>query len=153
MRHAISIIGCNQLKRWVQLAIFAADDSQGIDNPIVDMAAVRAAFMEGLAALHPELREQHSSPDQAFMVGILSLLKDLYDIQMDEIVSGLNLSDEIRGALLNREGALGMILNLAEMIERMELDEAVTLLEKVGIPLLSVFNCQKNAYSWRKGMA
>lgn len=153
VRHAITIIGMNQLKRWVQLAIFAADDSRGLDNPVVDMAAVRAAFMEGLARLHPDLRRFKCSPDQAFLVGILSLLKDIYDISMDEIVGSLNLSEEIRTALIDKVGSLGALLNLAEMMERLELDAAAETISAMGISFTDVLECQKKAYNWREGFS
>jgi len=151
VRHAISIIGINHLKRWVQLALFAADDSRGLDNPIVDMAAVRAAFMEGLARLHTQLRRFKCAPDQAFLVGILSLLKDVYDISMDEIVKGLNLSEEIRTALVDKKGSLGALLNLAEMMERLELDAAAECIHEMDISYMAVLDCQKKSYNWREG--
>lgn len=146
VRHALSIIGLNHLRRWAQLAIFAADDSRGLDNPIVDMAAVRAAFMEELARLDIP----GCTPDQAYMVGILSLLKDLYEISMDEIVTGLNLSDEIRSALLDRSGPLGELLRLVEIMERHEYEKASTLLVMIDIPLMTVLECQNKAFRWRE---
>lgn len=151
VRHAITIIGISHLRRWVQLAIFAADDSRGLDNPIVDMAAVRAALMEGLARLHPVLRRFKCAPDQAFLVGILSLLKDVYDISMDEIVASLNLSEEIRMALIDKGGSLGALLELTEMIERLEFDAAAERISEMGISFMEVLDCQKKAYNWREG--
>lgn len=153
VQHAITLVGLNQLKRWVQLAVFAADDSRGLDNPIVDMAAVRAAFMEELARLHPHLMLFDFAPEQAFMVGTLSLLHNVYDISMDEIVEGLNLSNEIKGALVDREGHLGTLLGLAEMMERLELDEAAECIHGMGISFASVLGCQKKAFNWREGLA
>jgi c-di-GMP-related signal transduction protein len=50
VRHAISMLGRAQIKRWVQLALFATDDSHAMENPLVDMAAVRGGFMEQMAA-------------------------------------------------------------------------------------------------------
>jgi EAL and modified HD-GYP domain-containing signal transduction protein len=145
VRHALSIIGLNQLRRWAQLAIFAADNSRTLDNPLVEMAAVRAAFMEELARLNI----RGCSPDSAFMVGTLSLLKDVYDISMDEIVAGLNLSDEIREALLERSGPLGDLLRLVEMMERLEFEKASTLLVIIDIPLMAALECQNKAFRWR----
>ena len=84
------------------------------------------------------------------MVGTLSLLQDVYEISMDEIVSELNLSEDVRLALTDRDGILGELLQIAEMIERIELDEAVECLSKRGIPLISVLECQKKAYKWRE---
>ena len=152
VRHAISIIGLNQLKRWVQLSIFAADDSRGFDNPLVDLAAVRAAFMEELARLHPKCKQFKCYPDQAFMVGILSLLKDIYEISMDDITNGLNLSSEIKDALIDRKGPLGDLLSLAEKLDELDFDGASMYLAKMEIPLMTVLECQKNAFNWREGL-
>ncbi|HBA72914.1 MAG: diguanylate phosphodiesterase [Geobacteraceae bacterium GWC2_55_20] len=150
VRHAITLIGLLQLKRWVQLAIFADDGNQSMNNPLLDMVAVRAAFMEELSRLYPQFINRNYSPEEAFMVGTLSLLQDVYEISMDEIVSELNLSEDVRLALTDRDGILGELLQIAEMIERIELDEAVECLSKRGIPLISVLECQKKAYKWRE---
>src|ERR1035438_7242006 len=80
VRHAMAILGRQQIKRWVQLALFAADDNSGMAHPLVELAAVRACFMEQLACRHPQLKSIHGSAEQAFMVGILSLLETIYAI-------------------------------------------------------------------------
>jgi EAL and modified HD-GYP domain-containing signal transduction protein len=139
------------LHRWVQLAIFADDGGSELNNALLDMAAVRAAFMEELARLKPRNPQllRYAQPEEAFMVGTLSMLKDIYDVDLKEIVSQLNLSDEIQDALLNRGGDLGTLLCLAEMMESLELDEAAVCLGKLGISLDTVITCQKKAYNWR----
>ena len=149
--HAITQIGLENLHRWVQLAIFADDGGSGLNSALLDMAAVRAAFMEELARVKPLSPRllRHAQPEQAFMVGILSMLKDIYDVDLKEIVAQLNLSDEIQDALLNRGGDLGTLLCLAEMMEQLELDEAAESLDKLGISIDTVIACQKKAYNWR----
>ncbi len=153
VRHALTIVGLDQLKKWAQLAIFAADDSRALDNPNVDMAAVRAALMEKLALLHPQLCLVKTSGEQAFMVGILSILKDFYDIPMSEIVSGLNLSEDVQLALVNKSGGLGELLRLTEMLEQLELTAAAELISKIGLTLQDVLVCQKSAFKWREAFA
>ena len=151
VRHAITQIGMDHLNRWVQLAIFADDDGPGLNSALLDMAVVRAAFMEGLAHAKPHspklLRDVQA--EQAFMVGTLSMLKDIYDVDLEQIVAQLNLSDEIQNALLSREGDLGTLLCLAEMMESLEFDEAAICFERLGITIGCVIDCQKKAYSWR----
>ncbi|MDA8429889.1 MAG: HDOD domain-containing protein [Geobacteraceae bacterium] len=155
VRHALMQLGMEHLRRWVQLAVFVDDSGQGLDSALLDMAVTRAAFMEELARLDTEgsnlIRPVH--PDEAFMTGTLSILTDIYDVSVDEIITNLYLSDEIRAALLNRNGDLGTLLCLVEMMERIELDEAAESLERLGIPLKSVQNCQRNAYNWRSKFA
>lgn len=152
VRHAIALLGRQQIKRWVQLALFASDDSRGTENPLVDMAAVRAAFMEQLSLHHPELKGVSDASDKAFMVGILSLLEALYDISPEEVASSLNLSEEIRLALIARQGALGTLLRLTESIESMNLAAALDGLEQLGISQEDVLAAQVKAYGWRGGM-
>jgi c-di-GMP-related signal transduction protein len=148
--HAIKLLGMPHLKRWAQLANCANSDSKGLDNALLDMVSVRAAFLEELAKLHPRTRSLPSAPEEAFMVGTLSLLGDSFGFSIDEIISGLNLSDEIQHALANRGGDLGELLCLAEMIERLELDQAAGHLEQAGISMQDVLQCQKNAFTWRE---
>ena len=153
--HAINQIGREHLHRWVQLAIFADDGGSGLNSALLDMAAVRAAFMEELARFKPHSPQllRHAQPEEAFMVGTLSMLKDIYDVDLKEIVAQLNLSDDIQDALLNRGGDLGTLLCLAEMMESLALDEAAENLERLGITLDTVIACQKKAYNWRNKLA
>lgn len=152
VRHAITIIGMSNLKKWVQLAIFAAEDSRGLANPVLDMAAVRAALMENLALIHQELNLYRCAPEQAFMVGILSVLLDFYDMCMDEVENKLNISEPIRNALCNREGKLGQLLELTELLEQGAVDEAEARFSEFGLTLADVQECQMRAYKWRNGL-
>lgn len=152
VRHAISMLGRAQLKRWVQLALFATDDSHAMTNPLVDMAAVRGGFMEQVAAVTPRLRGNREAPDQAFMTGILSLLESLYDIPMHQITEELNLSEEVQQALVNREGIYGDLLALAEALEQVDFVRASELLGPLSIPYSTVMQAQMKAYNWQAGM-
>lgn len=152
VRHAITLIGLLQLKRWVQLAVFADDGSQSNSSPLVEMVAVRAALMEELSKLYPQFINNHYSSDEAFMVGTLSLLHDVYEVPIEKIISGINLSEDVRMALTYRDGVLGELLQIAMQIERVELDLAAECLAKRGIPLKSVLECQKKAFRWRETM-
>lgn len=152
VRHAVSTLGRQQIKRWVQLALFAAEGEAGLENPLVEMAAVRAAFMEQLASNLPELRGNIDATDQAFMTGILSLLERIYNIEISEIIANLNLSDDIRGALTEKSGIYGDLLNLAELFEQLEFREATAKFEEMGLSQDIVMAAQVKAYNWRGGM-
>jgi EAL and modified HD-GYP domain-containing signal transduction protein len=140
------------LRRWVKLAMFVDDGGQGLNSALLDMAVTRAAFMEELARLDIGGKRliRLVNPDEAFMVGTLSILTNIYDVNIDDIITNLNLSDEIRAALIDKSGDLGTLICLVEMMERLELDEAAECLENLGVSLISVMNCQRKAYSWRR---
>jgi c-di-GMP-related signal transduction protein len=151
VRHAITSVGLQQLKRWVQIAIFAAENSSEDSSPLIETAGVRATFMEELARLHPGAIDNRSASDEAFMVGILSLLNEIFEVTVDDMINMLDLSDESRIALTSREGYLGTILLVVELIERNKFDEAAEILTNLNIPISSVLECQKKAFSWRAG--
>lgn len=151
VRHAISMLGRAQIKRWVQLALFTSDDSHAMENPLVDMAAVRGGFMEQLALVCPLLRGNKEAPDQAFMTGILSLLESIYDIPMAQVASELNLSEEVQQALLNRDGVFGRFLALAEALEQADFVAAAHVLGELSIPYSAVMDAQVKAYGWQQG--
>lgn len=153
VRHAITILGRHQIKRWIQLAMFASAEHSGMEHPLVDMAAVRAGIMENLADCHHALKNTHDSSEKAFMTGILSILERVYDIPMDEVVQKLNLSDDIRDALILRHGALGQLLHLAESIEQMEFSQVSLQLAEMDISVDELLESQKRAYNWRSGLA
>jgi c-di-GMP-related signal transduction protein len=152
VRHAVATLGRQQIKRWVQLALFASDDKSGLENPLIELAAVRAAFMEQLASRLPQLKDKPDAIDQAFMTGILSLLETIYAISMDEVIATLHLSKEVREALTSRSGLFGKLLHLAELVERMEFREASQQFEEMGLSQEEVMASQVNAYNWRGGM-
>jgi len=153
VRHAIAILGRQQIKRWVQLSLFANNDQLGMENPLVDMAAVRAGFMENMAGCHCNSKGYHDSAEKAFMTGILSVLEKVYDIPMDEVVRNLNLSDDVREALVSRQGGLGSLLNMAELLENMDFDNLSKHLDEMGVSIDDVLLSQKKAFTWRKAMA
>ncbi|MBI1824681.1 MAG: EAL domain-containing protein, partial [Nitrospirae bacterium] len=136
-------------------AMFASDDSMGTDNPLMDMAAVRATFMEHLASRHPQLRNNREHADQAFMVGMLSLFESLYNITLEEIVTSLNLSDSIREALSpERQGPIGKLLKLAELMEQPgSVLITPALLEDFGSSTEDILAAQMKAYNWTGEMS
>lgn len=142
--HALNIIGRHQLKRWVQIALFAIDGRQESKNPIMYLAVARATFMEELARTQPGFAG--CQPDEAFLTGTLSVLKEIYDISVEELSRGLKLSDNILGALNGTGCHMGMLLKLATMVERGRLDEAAGFFSDQDIPLASMLECQKKAF-------
>jgi EAL and modified HD-GYP domain-containing signal transduction protein len=149
LRHAIMILGLDKLQRWVQLAIFASTDSRGINNPLLELAAVRGRLLECLVMDRYELARGSERVESAFMLGILSLVDVLFETSIETIVKELSLSEEITAALLHREGELGILLALAETLEQTNFGEVHDLVERTDIPLSRLLAAQLDAYNWR----
>lgn len=152
LRHAIMILGLDKLRRWVQLAIYASSDNGGINNPLLEMAAVRGRFMEYLIMLRYGVPRSDEAVEEAFMAGIMSLMDVLLETSMAQILDELNLSDAITEALINREGELGGLLALAETLEMVNFGEVQELVEATNIPLARLLEAQLDAYKWRSSL-
>ncbi|QOX78221.1 EAL domain-containing protein [Trichlorobacter lovleyi] len=153
LRHAIMLLGIIQLRRWMQLSLFAGKDESGLNSPLLEMAAVRGRLMELLVLQESAGQRNTELAESAFLTGILSLLDALYETTMEQIVEGLNLSEDLAVALLRHEGRLGQLLLLAKKLERSEFAAVQELLGSLSISLDQLLEAQLDAFSWRSGIA
>ena len=137
---AINVLGRRQLQRWLQLLLYARQQDDGLANPLLPLAALRAAQMEGLCKT---LGGDRDEQDQAFMIGVFALLDVLFALPMEEIVSALNLAPEASAALLRREGQLGLMLKMAES-DRIDTAQ----LDALGVTAPQWWQSQLQAYHW-----
>lgn len=152
LRHAIMILGIIQLRRWVQLALFAGKDEKGLNSPLLEMAAVRGRLMELLMLQLSGGRRTGDAAESAFLTGILSLLDALYETSMEQVIESLNLSEELGSALLRHEGQLGQLLLLTIKLERSEFDAVRDILANLSISLDQLLEAQMEAFNWRSGI-
>lgn len=108
---AINVLGRRQLQRWLQLLLYARQQDDGAANPLLPLAAVRAAQMEALVKLRGGDRDEQ---DMAFVTGVFSLLDVLLAMPMAEIIGALNLDLDVVMALLDRAGPYGELLKVVE---------------------------------------
>jgi len=146
IRNAIIVLGRAQINRFVQIMLFAKESGAAIkSDPLVQTAVMRGCLMEGLAIA----RGWSKIKDRAFMVGMLSLVDALFGQPLAEIIARLNLEEDLQGALLRREGQLGMLLHMAEASEGSGDKTAISLMEQLNIKELREFNrVQVDAIKW-----
>jgi EAL and modified HD-GYP domain-containing signal transduction protein len=120
------------------LLLYARQQDDGLANPLLPLAAVRAAPME---ALSKSLGWDRDQQDMAFVAGVFSLLDVLLGMSMTEIVAALSLDLDVVMALLDRGGPLGELLSLVEHHDRDALDKA-------GIGADTYWQAQLQAYHW-----
>jgi EAL and modified HD-GYP domain-containing signal transduction protein len=153
LRHAILMLGMNQLRRWTQLSLFSEHDARGINHPLLEMAAVRGRLMEIMLKQMAGRAGNDDQAETAFMVGILSLLDVLFEIPMEEIITNLNLTEDVSSALLKREGKLGKMLMLTEKLEETDFSAVTVLLGQCGVSLEQLLGAQLEAFNWRSSVA
>ncbi len=156
LRHAITILGRRQLLRWLQLLLYSgAASAASAVNPLLQLAATRGRLMELLVDRTPDVKEGgRDLIDQAFMVGILSLMPTLIGSSMNEILAQLPLARPVLDALGERLGVLGDLLNLIESLENEDSEKAAAVL--TGLPDIDATyanSCLTRALSWANNLA
>lgn len=150
LSHALVVLGTRQLQRWLQVLLFAHHSTGTFPSPLLTMAATRGRLMELLSereSFDPGYR------DRAFMTGILSLMDTLLGTPMPEVLAQLNVSDDVRDALLDRSGRLGNLLTIVEAIERNDHDTvARCLAEGKPCSLSELPPIQVAAMAWGNGI-
>jgi EAL and modified HD-GYP domain-containing signal transduction protein len=137
---AIGVLGRRQLQRWLQLLLYARQRADGLPNPLLPVAALRAARMESLCKQGGGDRD---AQDLAFMVGAFSLLDVLLGISLNEIVAALQMAPATSAALLERSGPLGRLLKLVETPA-----PALAALQEADIAPNRWWQSQLHAYHW-----
>ncbi len=104
LSHAISLLGMAQIKRWI-IIFLTAGDSQASTDLVTNML-VRGRMCELLSEMSGK-----DDPISYFMVGLLSQLDALLDIEMGELLDQMPLNNSISKAILGHEGEMGEILS------------------------------------------
>lgn len=111
-RQAVMILGLKKLFRWAALLLTAS--KFGNNSPTVGQTAViRGRLMELLAL---EFMSEEEA-EQAFVVGIFSLLDVMLSIPIQDALDLINVPPAVRQALLEHEGVFGELLRLAQACE------------------------------------
>ncbi|MGE0081424.1 MAG: EAL and HDOD domain-containing protein [Thiohalomonadaceae bacterium] len=111
VRHALLMLGMDAVRNWASLILLSRVDDKPRD--LLDTALIRAKMCEHLA------RERNRpDPEHYFTTGLLSVLDALMNQPMERLVEGLPLVQEIKIALVHRQGAIGDVLNHVLYYER-----------------------------------
>lgn len=147
IRHAAALLGQRELKKWINTVItkeLCADRP----NEITRISLLRAKFMEclapsfGLAMKTPEL----------FLMGLFSVLDIILSMPMEEALNKVNISKEIREALLHRSGEFADIYNFMTAYENADWQEVSRIQILKNIDNDAVFKAYIEAVCWYKEM-
>lgn len=142
IRQAIVMLGNDSLKKWVSFLLYL-EDGKNIceDNPISQLVLTRARTMELLESYRQGSNKK--SCERAFTVGLLSLVDVVLCIPKEEIFDSLILSEEIKVAILHKEGHLGKLLQVIEFTEKEDFKDLNLLLKDLTISLRDLGKSQR----------
>jgi len=146
-RQAVMLLGLKKLFRWAALLLTAS--RHGSPPPAVGQTAVvRGRFMELLA------REFLSAEqaDEAFLVGMFSMLDQMLSLPLDKALKLLDLSDEVLGQITRLDGTLGQLLQLVKACETNDDSDFYTALQNTPLTSQQVNMAHLQALAWSDQM-
>lgn len=142
-RHAVVILGYKKLFRWLAL-LLATIPGNSASPAVARTAITRGRMMELLAK--DMLSEEDC--DNAFVVGIFSLLDVMLGVDMQKALSEITLSEPIVQALLHERGTFGPYLQMARAVEQRDFDNLDLLASALGINSWRLSATHLAALSW-----
>jgi len=105
IKQALTLLGLNQIRAWVSLLLLSETDNK--PPALIITAMVRAKMAELLVDKNPRIKGE-----EAFTVGLFSVLDALLDLPFEEVFKQIPLSPLITQALIEKKGELGKLLNI-----------------------------------------
>lgn len=151
---ALMMMGRQGLSRWLSLLLFAGSEESGSSSPVFKLGAARGRIMECLESDPADVDndDRNDAGERAFITGMFSLIHVVLGSTPAEMLQEVSVSDEVRAALLEREGRLGQMLVLMEKVEAGDFDAVDNLLENLDLSSDQLQAAQVEAYNWLKSM-
>jgi EAL and modified HD-GYP domain-containing signal transduction protein len=147
IREALLLLGRDTVRRWASLWGLAGLNERA-HTELVLIATVRARFCEVIAET---LRDEEIGP-QAFLAGLCSLLDAILERPMADVLAGLPVSSELKGALLGTDpgSALRKLLDCAAAYERGHWQRALDAAASLGIDHARLPLAYEDALHWSR---
>jgi EAL and modified HD-GYP domain-containing signal transduction protein len=143
VRHALSILGEREVRRWVRL-VAAVAAGQGKPSDLVLSSLVRARFGELLAPQVP------SGESDLFLLGLLSLIDAMLEMPMAELLEKISLDKETKAVLLGQPSKLRPVYQLILAHESGEWEAAAQVAQSLHLDAKEVARLHWQAQEWAR---
>ena len=147
IRHAAALLGQRELKKWINTVItkeLCADRP----NEITRISLLRAKFMECLAPAFGMAMKA----SELFLMGLFSVLDIILSMPMEDALNKVNVSKDIREALLNHKGDFADIYDFMIAYENADWQEVSRIQILKNIDNDAVYKAYIEAVCWYKEM-
>ena len=127
IEQAVSVLGRNALYAWVAALLVRQGPVRPAAGALQALALARARLLESLARAAGE-----RSPGSLYVVGLASLLPQLLQASLADVLGSLGLPPQAELALRSRSGEWGHYLNLADALEAPDLAAVQRLSNNTG---------------------
>lgn len=140
IHHVITLLGRIKLAEWLMLMIYSKSVGTNIKkNPLIEMVLMRTKLMETITKLLvPDAGSNLLG--EAYFTGMLSLIDTVLDLNLQELLEKISISDDVRNALLYEKGLLGDIFQVVKAIEKFDVDAVMRFERTNNLPKGSIKN-------------
>lgn len=128
VRQALVRVGISQLKQWIYLLSF--EDKEHSSEELLKTSFMRANFA---AALVKRLKHFAINSSDAYLMGMFSTLEYMIDAPMADILYEIPIIDEVKDALISKEGPAGRLYELILCYEDANWSEIKVIAEELGL--------------------
>jgi len=150
VRHGLSLLGDEELRRWLGL-LGLASLAEGRPGALIVSAIIRGRFSELLSS-HAQLNSRSA---ELFLMGLLSMFDVVLQSPMEEVVAGLGLSTDVREALMgdgDESSRLCRVYHLTLAWERAEWNRVMELSRSLDLDTNVVADVYAEAVEWSDRM-
>lgn len=147
IRHAAAMLGQKELKKWINTAVankLYADKP----NEITRVSLLRAKFAENLA---PAFSLAAKAPE-LFLMGLFSVLDLILSKPMEEALKMVQVSKEIREALVDNKGKFAPVMSFITQYECANWQEVSRLLILEEIDMEQVYEAYLGSLTWYRDL-
>lgn len=142
IKQAVLLLGRNELLKWIFL-VSLSNIAEGCNSELMTTSIIRGKFCENIST---KINKRFQSA--AFMVGSLSMLDAIINMDIKEIVKELPVQQGIKDALVSRDNILGKILGVVVGYEKEDLNLVEKLLKELGLEKENISYIYLDAVAW-----
>lgn len=132
INQAIMTLGMGQLKQWIYLLSASnMEDGNNGSEEFLKLSFMRANFC---SELMKHAKNMPISRSEAYLMGMFSTLNYLVDAPLEEILEEVPVAEEIKAALIRKEGRCGKLYELVLSYETANWNAITAYAEELGIP-------------------
>lgn len=147
IKHAAAMLGQKELRKWINTAI-TKQLCEDKPSEISRISLLRAKFAENLAPLF-DLKVQSQ---ELFLMGLFSVIDLILGITMEEALTKLNLSKNIRQALADDLGPYMPVLDFIRTYENADWQEVSRTMVLRDIAMNDVYDAYINTLEWYRDL-
>lgn len=143
IRHAAAMLGQKELKKWINTAV---TEELYADKPseVTRLSLLRARFAENLAGQF----DLQLKSEELFLMGLFSVLDVILEKPMSEALAMIQVSKDIKDALVFHEGPLAPVLDFLLLYESADWAEISRLLVLKEMDMEQVYESYKETLTW-----